>query len=222
MNLLNNLIPYILTLTIAALIPGPGMLGLLFKTLRRNYRNALLMLFGLVTGDLIYLAIALSGLNFLGKQINHELNFILISLACSYLFFMAWKLWQLNHIDIGPSDSLNENLHSSSIKTICADYFSGLLLTLSNPKTITFYLALVPSIFGTQFILDFSFLSLVIFSTILTLCIVGSLYIFSALKIKKLLEHPMQQSILIKMIAITMTCVGLWLLWSQVISILYS
>lgn len=45
---------YIITLAIAALIPGPGMTGILFKTISKGPLQGLIMLLGLITGDLIF------------------------------------------------------------------------------------------------------------------------------------------------------------------------
>ena len=116
MNHFLDLIPYIITLSIAALIPGPGMLGLLFKTLTHHYKNALFMLLGLITGDLIYLTIALSGLSFISQYIDHRMSQILMMLACAYLFYIAWKLWHFQALSLNaelPIDQANKKSTTS-------------------------------------------------------------------------------------------------------------
>ena len=218
MNHFLDLIPYIITLSIAALIPGPGMLGLLFKTLTHHYKNALFMLLGLITGDLIYLTIALSGLSFISPYIDHRMSQILMMLACAYLFYIAWKLWHFQALSLNaelPIDQANKK-STTSKKAFRSDYFIGLAITLSNPKTITFYLALLPSIFGTSFLLNRSFIVILSLSTVLTLALVGALYIFSAVKIKALFDRPKFQTYLMKAMAIAMSIMGVFLIYLQV------
>jgi threonine/homoserine/homoserine lactone efflux protein len=55
MDYLAQFTTYIFTLSLAAILPGPGMTGLMFKTLTQGYKNGLIMLIGLITGDLIFL-----------------------------------------------------------------------------------------------------------------------------------------------------------------------
>ena len=218
MNLYNDIFSYIFTLSIAAVIPGPGMLGLLFKTLLLNYKNALSMLFGLVTGDLIYLSISLFGLHYISQFMDSNIAVLLIGLACLYLFYLSFKLWHTQYFSISlPSHSNQFTAYKYSNSTLYSDYTHGLLLTLSNPKTITFYLALVPSIFGAHLKLNHSSLILILISTVFTLLLIGSLYIFSAQKMKILLDHPKHQKIVMKSISLIIFSVALSILYKQII-----
>ncbi|CAM4061776.1 LysE family translocator [Acinetobacter pragensis] len=193
MNLLTLLGSYTFTLMLAALIPGPGMTGLLFKTLSHGSSHGLKMLAGLVTGDLLYLILVLSGLSWLGHALSSTFAAALILCACAYLLYLACRFW---------SSALSFNLSKDTSST-SSSYKEGLLITLANPKTISFYLALVPSILGTAALHPEVLISVVLL-TIVTLLAAGSLYIFSAVKIKHLLSSPSALSMLLRATAIMM------------------
>mgnify|MGYP005605578761 FL=1 len=214
MIIASTLILYIFTLGLAALIPGPGMTALLLKTLTSHYRNGLVMLLGLITGDLCYLMIALFGISTITNLLNGKFALIFICCACAYLYYVAFTLWQtkadlfiLSNIKHPPNQP----------KLFFLDYFNGLSLTLSNPKTMTFYLALVPSIFGSSFTISYSSVMVMITLTIIILLLVGGLYIFSAIKMKRFLSTKSNQQRLLKAIALILASLATYMLLSKMI-----
>lgn len=97
MEHLTQTMTYVLTLGLAAILPGPGMTGLMFKTLVQGYKNGLMMLCGLITGDITFLLISI----FLFSSLHHfspHLVFYLILLSSSYLLYLAYKFWFLTVI----------------------------------------------------------------------------------------------------------------------------
>ncbi|MBU3847796.1 MAG: LysE family translocator [Candidatus Acinetobacter avistercoris] len=206
---------YIVTLAIAALIPGPGMTALIFTTISGQYKNGFFMLLGLITGDLCYLAIALFGLNSIVNLINPTLGFLFICCACAYLYYIAFKLWTYKEDLLNTSESRN---HSQGHQVLFSNYLNGFSLTLSNPKTMTFYLALVPSIFGPSLRLSPSALFILAILTISTLLIVGGFYIRSAFQMKNLLSTKKYQSIFLKSISLVMFSLATQLMVNQFIT----
>lgn len=212
---LTTLSIYTLTLGIAAVTPGPGMTALLFKTITSQYKNGLIMLFGLITGDLCYLAIALFGLNLIETFTNNTFSIILICCACSYLYYIALKLWlQKEDLLISSETSNSGKGHNFFF----SNYLNGLSLTLSNPKTITFYLALVPTIFGSNLAISPSSFFVIVTLTIIILLFVGGLYIFSAYKIRNFLSKKKNQHIFLKSISVLMASLATHIMVNQVIS----
>lgn len=206
---------YFVTLAIAALIPGPGMIALIFTTISGQYKNGFFMLLGLITGDLCYLAIAFFGLNSIVNLINPLFGFLLICCACAYLYYIAFKLWMYKEDLLNKSESKN---YSQGHQVLFSNYLNGLSLTLSNPKTITFYLALVPSIFGPSLSLSPLSLFILIILTISTLLIVGGFYICSAFQMKKFLSTKKYQSIFLKSISLVMLSLATQLMVNQFIT----
>ena len=58
---------YLFTLAIAALLPGPGMTGLMLKTFTQGHQRALLMLLGLIIGDVLFLLSSIFLIDFIHK-----------------------------------------------------------------------------------------------------------------------------------------------------------
>lgn len=188
------LVTYVLALGLAALIPGPGMTAMLLTTLATGYRSGLKMLFGLITGDLIFLMLSLFGMVYL-NQISSHASQIIVMISSVYLMYLACQFWQWNAYIGMDSDGKQDAMFHKH-------YQKGLLITLSNPKTISFYLALVPSIFGTARSGSLVELAILVLMTVLTLFIVGILYIFGAMKMKLLLSQPKMQQRLFKLTAV--------------------
>lgn len=194
MNSIALLSSYAITLATAALIPGPGMTGLMFKTLTKSTWHSLIMLMGLITGDLIFLLLAIFGIHWVNQLFAPEFISVLICVACLYLLYLAYCFWIANSTHSEPSPFVQPQ-HT--------DYLDGLLITLSNPKTISFYLALVPSIFGST-IIPTPMLLIILSMTILTLGAVGGLYIFSAIQMQQRIKQPQFQLFLRKFSALIM------------------
>ncbi|QIO05482.1 LysE family translocator [Acinetobacter shaoyimingii] len=188
---------YIFSLGLAALIPGPGMTGLLFKTLSQNSKQAFLMLMGLITGDLIYLLFSIFGINLILKIYSSFFNFVLI-LSALYLIYLSCQFWLYDYSNALASTTKSSKNHKFS------SYYEGLRLTLSNPKTISFYLALVPAIFSVHQKIPAHLFVLILISTVFTLIIVGAAYIIFATKLKSKLHNPRVLHIVFKLTAIFM------------------
>lgn len=196
---------YAITLAAAALIPGPGMTGLMFKTLNQNSRKGFKMLAGLITGDLIFLSIALWGLSWIGTFFNGLFSHLLIAICSLYLLYLAYTLWRMPALQA----------HNSAQPESASDYVDGLLLTLSNPKTISFYLAMLPAILGTTQ-LELHLLLLIPAITLLTLLAAGSLYIAGAAQMQRWAHHPFIQRALLKGTALIMTAFAFSMIYPEI------
>lgn len=202
---------YVMTLGLAALIPGPGMTGLMFKTLSKGYLNGFSMLLGLITGDLIFLMITLFSMSSIEKMSPYLFKCILI-FSCIYLTYLAYKFWIFDaNSNIIQTDSI-QNSHGLS------SYFDGLFITLSNPKTISFYLALVPAIFGNQLNQSSDQILILFCVTVFTLSFVGGIYIIFSFSMKQKLNQPRIQRLMFKSTSILMFVVALKMLVALLIN----
>ncbi|WP_409512360.1 LysE family translocator [Acinetobacter sp. TY2] len=196
-----------MTLFLAAILPGPGMTGLMFKTLSQGYRAGVVMLSGLITGDILYLTVSIFLLGYL-NQLSPSFAFYLVIFSSLYLLYLSSQFWRFK------GDLLEVPLAFNTDQAITA-YRDGLLITLSNPKTISFYLALVPAIFSSVSIKDKSILLTIV--TILTLILVGGLYIFCSFRLKQVLKNIKVQKILLKSLALMMSFLALSLLYKELL-----
>lgn len=207
----SQILMYVLTLTLAAFLPGPGMTGLMFNTLIKGHRYGLLMLAGLITGDLSYLLISLWCMSY-SFGMNSYFSIFILGISSLYLFYLAYQYWHFKG-NLLETSTQHSTLHFNQLDA----YRNGLLITLSNPKTISFYFTLIPAIFGVHR-LQHQTLIIVIF-TILVLISVGAVYIFCVWRLKSILRKRTLQHLLIKFFAIVMFLLA-FSLWVKVFAYL--
>jgi threonine/homoserine/homoserine lactone efflux protein len=92
---------------------------------------------GLILGDMVYLTAVILGLAFIAQTFTTA--FMLIKIAGAlYLGYIAWKLW--------TTGLLPHNIEAKGSTSLAMSFLSGLFVTLGNPKTMLFYVALVPTL----------------------------------------------------------------------------
>ncbi|MGD9913200.1 MAG: LysE family translocator [Rhizobiaceae bacterium] len=178
---LAGFIAYSGALALAAAIPGPGVTALVARALGSGFRSSLFMSFGLVLGDLTYLTAAVLGLAFIAQTFGTV--FLIIKwLGVAYLGWLAWTFW--------TSGITAEKVTAKKGR---ADAFSsalaGLMVTLGNPKTMVFYLALTPTLVDIAHLTAADF-GVLVFCTIVVLLVVLVPYLALAAKARWLLQTP--------------------------------
>jgi threonine/homoserine/homoserine lactone efflux protein len=135
---LAGFIAYSGALAIAAAIPGPGVTALVARALGSGFRSSLFMAFGLVLGDLTYLTAVVLGLAFVAQTFGTV--FLVIKwLGVAYLAWLAWTFWRTGI----TAETVEAKKGRGGAG---ASFLAGLVVTLGNPKTMIFYLALTPTI----------------------------------------------------------------------------
>lgn len=128
----------IATFTLAVLVflalPGPGTLTLLTATGQGGVRAGYAALAGLALGDQVLIWLAAAGVAAL--LVAHPLLFKTVQYAGAvYLVFIGWQLWRAR----GGSAPM------AALRIESRRFFrQGLLVTLSNPKAIVFYMTFFP------------------------------------------------------------------------------
>ena len=137
MDLTNPLIVYAAALAIAAVIPGPGVVALVGQSLAGGIRASMFFLIGIMLGDITYLTFAVAGLAVLAQTFASA--FIVLKLAGgAYLIYLAYRIWTSEVAEAGLAASEG----ASGLSGVAAGY----AVTMSNPKAIIFYLALLPTV----------------------------------------------------------------------------
>lgn len=122
---------FIIPFAVAAAIPGPAQGALIGHVLSRGGRASVPFIIGMVLGNAVWLVVAALALRF-------EAVFIAVKwLGIAYLVFIAWKLWSV--------DTLQEQLLSD--QSVRRGILTGSFLTLSNPKAVIFFGAVLPHAF---------------------------------------------------------------------------
>ncbi|MFG1431033.1 LysE family translocator [Xanthobacter sp. V2C-8] len=151
-----SLVLFAAVLTLGAASPGPAVVALVARTLARGRAGSLAFILGLATGDIIWLAAAALGLAALAAALGSLFFFVRLA-GAAYLLHMAWRLWTAPAAAPGEA-ALPEPRSALGL------YGAGVALTLGNPKTMAFYLALLPTLvdLGTLSLLGFGEMSAVI------------------------------------------------------------
>ncbi|WP_424629221.1 LysE family translocator [Bradyrhizobium sp. SYSU BS000235] len=134
---------FALAILVAAAAPGPAIAALLARVIGRGTAGVPAFIGGIVVGDLTWLAVAVLGLSFVAN--SFAMIFAIIKYAgAAYLLFIAWRLWT------APASPVDVNAATNVDGKPLRSFFGGLLLTLGNPKTIVFYLALTPTLINVS------------------------------------------------------------------------
>lgn len=121
---------------VAVLVPGPGVAAVVARALGGGFRGALPMVLGILAGDLIYFIFAVFGLAAIATWFGPV--FVIIRWAgAAYLLYIAYKFWTAR-----PGSEQMKPKNEGSWRT----FLAGFSLTMGNPKTIVFYLAILPSV----------------------------------------------------------------------------
>ena len=123
-------------LGIAAASPGPAIVTLVARVLTMGPRANIGFAAGLMLGDLVWLACGVFGAATLAAE-AHELFVLLRYAGAAYLLYLAARLWTAEP-HVGPATALPARGRWGA--------WGGLSLALANPKTMMFYLALVPTL----------------------------------------------------------------------------
>ncbi|WP_312360336.1 LysE family translocator [Ensifer sp.] len=174
------LLAYSGALFIAAIIPGPGVTALVARALGSGFRETFFMGLGLIVGDMVYLTAVVLGLTLIAQTFTTVFLFVKFA-GVLYLGYIAWKLW--------TSGLLPQDIKAQTSKSVSMSFLSGLLVTLGNPKTMLFYVALVPTLVDIAAIGPSEY-GLLLIATFLVLLTVLLPYIMLAARARTLLKQP--------------------------------
>jgi len=174
-------IAYSAALGVAAAIPGPGVTALVARALGSGFRSSLAMSFVLMLGDLTSLTAVVLGLAFVAQTFG--MVFLAIKWAgVAYLAFLAWRFWTSG---ISP-----ETIEGRKAKSgFAASFMAGLTVTLGNPKTMIFYLAITPTIVDLKTITLADY-GILVALTVVVLLVVLVPYLALAAKARWFLKSP--------------------------------
>jgi threonine/homoserine/homoserine lactone efflux protein len=185
-----ELATFAVALFIAAASPGPGMTALVARALGAGFWGTMPMLIGLMLGDLVFLTAAAFGLAALAKTFG--MIFMVVKyVGALYLAFLAFKLWTSRPEALTVDATAATRTPGWRLRSIGL----GLAITLGNPKTILFYLALLPSLIdlGALTAAGYAEMTVVV---ILVLGIVGAAYVGAAGRARDLFRNARARRVL--------------------------
>ncbi|MGA7721024.1 MAG: LysE family translocator [Ignavibacteriaceae bacterium] len=132
-----SIVSLAIALFVLAVTPGPGVLATVGRSLSSGFKPAAFFILGILFGDLFFLSFAILGLGVVATAMGKFFIIIKI-LSGGYLVFLGGKLL------INPPEKLNLVAQQSEGLTF-KNTLAGFGLTLSNPKTILFYVSFLPT-----------------------------------------------------------------------------
>lgn len=179
---------FALAILVAAASPGPAIAALLARVIGRGTAGVPAFIGGIVLGDITWLAIAVLGLSFVAN--SFQMIFTVIKYAGAvYLLYIAYRLWTASAtpVDVNSAD----NVDGKPLRS----FFGGLLLTLGNPKTIAFYLALTPTLIDVSRIDLVSYAELAGIIAVVLVLVLGG-YALVAVRARTLFRSPRAMKLL--------------------------
>ncbi|MBJ3783667.1 LysE family translocator [Devosia sediminis] len=121
---------------IAVLVPGPGVAAVVARALGGGFKGAFPMVLGILAGDLVYFFFAVFGLAAIATLFGPVFTIVRWA-GAAYLLYIAYKFWTAR-----PGSEQMKPRNEDPWKT----FLAGFSLTMGNPKTIVFYLAILPTV----------------------------------------------------------------------------
>jgi threonine/homoserine/homoserine lactone efflux protein len=134
---LATLLAFAAIFAVACASPGPTIAALVARVLGRGLAGAPAFCAGLLLGDLVWLAVAGLGLAVLAQTMQPVFAALKYA-GAAYLLWLAWKLWTAPAVPGADAPPVR----GEGARLLAA----GLAIALGNPKTMLFYLALLPTL----------------------------------------------------------------------------
>lgn len=164
-----TLATFTIAYAIAVLVPGPGVAAVVARALGGGFKGAFPMVIGILAGDLVYFVFAVFGLAAVASLFGPVFVFVRWA-GAAYLLYIAWKFWTAK-----PGAEQMKPKNEGRWKT----FLAGFSLTMGNPKTIVFYLAILPTVIPLDQMNPLAFVELTAI-VVIVLLIIGCGYAWLA------------------------------------------
>lgn len=136
MMTLSNIVSLFTAMVILAAIPSLSVLTVTTRAATYGFIHGVFTTIGIVTGDIIFILIAIWGLSFLSETMGSL--FVLIKyLGGTYLVWLGISLCRSKAQEIKADQPVKSSLFSS--------FVTGLVITLGDQKATLFYLGFLPA-----------------------------------------------------------------------------
>jgi threonine/homoserine/homoserine lactone efflux protein len=171
-----------LAYVLAVAIPGPGVAAIIARSLGHGLRGAPAFIAGFLAGDLIWFTCAATGLAMLA-QTAYTVFLVVKYAGVAYLLFLAYRLWT------APAQALDAESAGVGRERPVQVFLGSLALTLGNPKTMIFFLAVLPTVVQLKSLSLAGFFSIVSVILVILPLVMGG-YAFGASRARRLFSTP--------------------------------
>jgi threonine/homoserine/homoserine lactone efflux protein len=163
---------FCLVYAFAVASPGPGVAAVVARALGRGVSGAPAFIAGFLAGDLIWFTLAATGLAMLA-QTAHTVFVVVRYAGAAYLMYLAWRLWTT------PAGAL-EVAQAPRRERPLQLFMGTLALTLGNPKTMVFFLAVLPTVVELKRLSVGGFLEIALVISCVLPAVLGAYAVFAA------------------------------------------
>ena len=197
---LQEILALLLIILVFVVSPGPGTLAVFGKSMQQGFIAAFFLSFGLILGDITYLVAVILSLDFFSNTIASFMDQVKI-IGGVYLIYLGIQSWRSGSFKIKKDISKKGNF---------AEFVTGYLISMANPKVMVFYIAILPNF------INLKNLSLLIASEIIIITFLGlmagiSVINLGASKIKNKLESSDSNAYINRIVGSIMMVAGIWL-----------
>jgi len=197
---LQEILALLLIILVFVVSPGPGTLAVFGKSMQQGFIAAFFLSFGLILGDITYLVAVILSLDFFSNTIASFMDQVKI-IGGMYLIYLGIQSWRSGSFKIKKDISKKGNF---------AEFVTGYLISMANPKVMVFYIAILPNF------INLKNLSLLIASEIIIITFLGlmagiSVINLGASKIKNKLESSDSNAFINRIVGSIMMVAGIWL-----------
>lgn len=175
---LYNMLAFAAAMFLLAITPGPGVFATISRALASGFNNASFVVLGIVVADIIFLLLAIFGLSAIATVLG-DFFVIVKYLGGGYLLYLGYKIL--------TSKEIETNVEAKEEISWKKNFLAGLLITLSNPKVILFYLGFLPTFVNLH---SLNMIDIIAICIIVTIVLGGVMlgYAYSASGAKKLFK----------------------------------
>jgi threonine/homoserine/homoserine lactone efflux protein len=161
-----------LVYALAVASPGPGVAAVVARALGRGMGGAPAFIAGFLVGDLVWFALAAAGLAVLAHS-AYTVFLAIRYLGAAYLLYLAWRLWT------APAQALEASQRTCRERPLQL-FLGSLALTLGNPKTMVFFLAVLPTVVELNRLSAVGFLGMALVIAVVLPAVLGAYTLFAA------------------------------------------
>ena len=195
-----EILALLLIILVFVVSPGPGTLAVFGKSMQQGFIAAFFLSFGLILGDITYLVAVILSLDFFSNTIASFMDQVKI-VGGMYLIYLGIQSWRSGSFRIKKDISKKGNF---------AEFVTGYLISMANPKVMIFYIAILPNFINLKN-LSLLIASEIIIITFLSLMAGISVINLGASKIKNKLESSDSNAYINRIVGSIMMLAGIWL-----------
>lgn len=157
--------------------PGPVIAAVVARVLTRGIHGVIPFVAGLVTGDLIWMTLAATGMSTLAQN-AHSLFMAVKYAGALYLLFLAFRMWNATPHPVTAAIEADSSENAPRL------FVSAMVLVLGNPKAMIFFLALLPTVVDMRAMNIGAYLQIAVAMSVISSGVV-TLYALAAIRARR-------------------------------------